>query len=71
MVEFNLKVNQKQRTAYFSEKIVHTLGYNLSIQLGTKAGIIYPKKAPKEDIIRSVEIILESLKHQAKLNAED
>ena len=67
MVEFNLIVNQKQRTAYFNQKIVETLGYNLSLQLGTSAGVIYSKDAPKEDIIRSTEIILKSLKHQAEL----
>jgi len=67
MVEFSLTVNKKQRTAYFNKKIIDSLGHDLVAQLNASSGVIYPKDAEKEDVIRSVEIILEDLKHQAEL----
>jgi len=67
MVEFNLTVNKKQRTAYFNKKIIDALGYELIAQLNATSGVFYPKDASKQDIIRSVEIILDDLKHQAEL----
>lgn len=67
LVEFNLTINKKQRTAYFNKKIVDTLGHALNAQLNASSGVIYPKNANKSDVIRSVEIILEDLKHQAEL----
>jgi hypothetical protein len=67
MVEFSLTINKKQRTAYFNKKIIDALGYDLAAQLNASSGVLYPKDAKKEDIIRSVEIILEDLRHQAEL----
>lgn len=67
MVEFSLTINKKQRTAYFNKKITDALGYDLATQLNASSGVIYPKDAKKEDVIRSIEIILEDLKHQAEL----
>jgi len=64
MVEFNLTVNKKQRTAYFN---IDTLGYDLLAQLNANSGVLYPKDADKKDVIRSVEIILEDLRHQVEL----
>jgi len=71
MVEFNLTINQKQRTAYFNKKIIDALGYELAAQLNAKSGVIYPKDANKKDVIRSVEIILEDLKHQVELETKE
>jgi len=70
MVEFNLTINQKQRTAYFNKKIIDALGYELAAQLNAQSGVIYPKDANKKDVIRSVEIILEDLRHQVELEKE-
>ena len=67
MVEFNLTINKKQHTVYFNKEIVATLGYDLIAQLNATSGVIYPKNADKKDVIRSVEIILEDLKHQADM----
>lgn len=67
MVEFSLTINKKQRTAYFNKKIVDALGHDLAAQLNASSGVIYPKDANKADVIRSVEIILEDLRHQAEL----
>lgn len=67
MVEFNLTVNKKQRTAYFNKKIIDALGYDLIAQLNATSGVMYPKNADKKDVIRSVEIILEDLRHQVEL----
>lgn len=71
MVEFNLAINKKQRTAYFNKKIVDALGYDLAAQLNASSGVIYPKNANKQDVIRSVEIILEDLKHQVELKKRE
>lgn len=68
MVEFNLTINRKQRTAYFNQRIIDTLGYELIAQLNATSGVFYPKDASKQDIIRSVEIILEDLRHQVELD---
>jgi len=68
MVEFKLTVNKKQRTAYISKKIIDTLGHELGAQLNATSGVIYPINANKDDIIRSLEIILDDLRHQAELN---
>ena len=70
MVEFNLTINKKQRTAYFNKKITDTLGYNLATQLNASSGVIYSKDTKKCDVIRSLEIILQDLKHQAELEKE-
>ena len=67
MVEFSITINKKQRTAYFNKKIIDVLGHDLGAQLNASSGVIYPKDANKEDVIRSVEIILADLKHQAEL----
>ena len=67
MVEFNLTVNTKQRPAYFNKKITDALGFDLAAQLNATSGVIYPKHAHKQDVIRSIEIILDDLKHQVEL----
>ena len=71
MVKFELKVNQKQKTVYFNKNIVEALGYDLYAQLNATSGILYPKSADLEDVIRSVEIILEDLRHQAILEQKE
>lgn len=67
MVEFNLTINKKQRTAYFNKKIIDALGHDLAAQLNASSGVIYPKNANKKDVVRSLEIILADLKHQLEL----
>jgi len=67
MVEFKLNVNKKQRTAYINKKIIDTLGYEVGVQLNATSGVIYPLGGNKHDIIRSLEIILDDLRHQAEL----
>ena len=67
MVEFALTINKKQRTAYFNKNITDTLGFDLFAQLNALSGVIYPKDADKEDVVRSLEIILADLKHQTEL----
>lgn len=67
MVEFNLAINKKQHTVYFNKEIIAALGYDLIAQLNATSGIMYPKNADKEDVIRSIEIILEDLRHQVEL----
>ena len=68
MVEFKLTVNKKQRTVYINKKIVDSFGYELGAQLNATSGVIYPLNANKDDVIRSLEIILDDLRHQADLD---
>jgi len=67
MVEFKLTVNKKQRTVYINKKIVDAFGYELGAQLNATSGVIYPINANKDDVIRSLEIILDDLRHQAEI----
>jgi len=61
MVEFVIRVNQ-QRTAYIPKEIVEGLGYDWVMVPDTKAAVIYARQCNLETAIRSVEVILESLR---------
>ena len=65
MVEFNITVNRKQRTAYINRKLIEALGYELGVNLNVTGGAICPKDTDKREVIRSLKIVLEDLEHQA------
>lgn len=62
MAEFRIKVNPKQNLAYIPRKLVESLGNTLKIVLSSEAAIIYSDRTPLEDVVASVEIILQDLK---------
>jgi len=61
MVEFVIRVNQ-QRTAYIPKEIVENLGFEWVMVPNTRAAFIYPKQCSLDTAIKSLQIILDSLK---------
>ena len=61
MVEFVIRVNQ-QRTAYIPKEIVENLGFEWVMVPNTRAAVIYPKQCSLDTAIKSLQIILDSLK---------
>lgn len=67
MVEFNLKVNEKQGTIYLPKWMREAWGYNLKIRPGLISGAVYPSGASREDVIRSLKHILLELKREDEM----
>ena len=61
MVEFVIRVNQ-QRTAYIPKEIVENLGYDWTMVPNARAAVIYPRNCDLETAIKSLQIILDSLR---------
>lgn len=61
MVEFVIHVNQ-QRTAYIPKEIVENLGFEWIMVPNASAAVIYPRTCNLETAIKSLQIILDSLK---------
>lgn len=66
-MEFLIKINEKQRLAYIPKEIVNTMGNVLKIKPDQFAMIAYPDGIDLEHVIKSVEILLEDLKHQKEV----
>ena len=62
MVEFSIKVNEKQRLAYIPKEIVRIFGLQLCLLPDAAAAIVYSTNTNLEIVIRSVEILLDDLK---------
>jgi len=69
-VEFLIKINEKQRLAYIPKEIVNTMGNVLKIKPNQFAMIVYPDGIDLEHVIKSVEILLEDLKHQKEVKKQ-
>ncbi len=67
MVEFNLKVNEKQGTIYLHKRIRDAWGYNLKIRFGLVCGVIYPSGVPIEDLVKNLNIIILKLEHENEM----
>lgn len=61
MVEFVIRVNQ-QRTAYIPKEIVENLGYDWTMVPNARTAVIYPRTCDLETAIKSIQIILDSLR---------
>jgi len=64
MVEFNIKVHEKQRLAYIPQEIVEALGFRLKAKPNRYAMVVYPEGMNVAQVVRSVEILLADLRHQ-------
>lgn len=62
MVEFEIKIHEKQRLAYIPKEIVKALGTRLKAKPDRYALVIYPEDADPILVIKSLEILLEDLK---------
>jgi hypothetical protein len=66
MVEFKVKVHPEQRLMYVPKEIYQTFGTNLKMVANYFAAVIFREDAALQDVIRSLEIILEDLRHREK-----
>jgi hypothetical protein len=66
MVEFKVKVHPEQRLMYVPKEIYQTFGTNLKVVADFFAAVIFREDAALPDVIRSLEIILEDLRHREK-----
>lgn len=70
MVEFNIKINEEQGTAYIPKEIREALGHLLKARANLKTVIIYPAGTDARDLQRSLETLLLDVKHQVELELE-
>jgi hypothetical protein len=67
MVEFDLKVHPEQRVTWLPRQLVKAWGFELKLLPNNSAGILYPKEADYEAVIKSVEILLQDLRLRAEM----
>lgn len=63
MVEFDIRINAKERVAYIPKEICEALGLDLRLVGNRCSAIIYPRNASLADIIRSLKILLADFEH--------
>jgi hypothetical protein len=66
MVEFKVKVHPEQRLMYVPKEIYQTFGTNLRMVANYFAAVIFREDVELQDVIRSLEIILQDLRHREK-----
>lgn len=66
MVEFDLKVNEKQGTMYMPKWMRDAWGHNLKMRPNHMGGMIYPRDAPLEDVVKAIEVILMDMQHEVE-----
>lgn len=71
MVEFNIKVNEKQRLAYIPRQVVKALGLNLKLIADFKAAVLYPEGTNPKVVADSLRIILQDLELRTRVAAEN
>jgi hypothetical protein len=67
MVEFDIKVNEKQHVAYIPREIVEALGLNLKLVGNRVSAVIYPENASLADVVKSVKILLADFEHALEI----
>ena len=64
MVEFDLKINEKQGSAYFPKEVRKEFGLRLKLFPNSCAGIIYPEDMDPQDVLESVKGLMKELKRK-------
>lgn len=64
MVEFDLKINEKQGSAYFPKEIRKEFGLRLKIFPNSCAGIIYPEDVDPQDVLKSIDGLRKEFKRK-------
>ena len=67
MVEFNLKMNEKQGTVYFPKEIREAMGTNLKGIPNAAAMLIYPEGTDQRDVLKSIDIIRSDIEHRISM----
>lgn len=65
MVEFKIKIHPEQRLTRIPKILAQNFGFVWSLRPDTKAAIIYPEGSDLEEVIASVEIIMQDLRLQS------
>lgn len=71
MVEFELKIHQKQGTAYIPKEIRQALGTEIKAVPNRAAVLLYPKNMAIKDVVKSLAIIKEDLEHAVELEEKE
>ena len=71
MVEFELKVHPEQHSTYLPRQIVKALGNKLRMLPNSKAAIIYGEGTTLPDVLRSIEILTEDLRHRIEMEKQE
>lgn len=71
MVEFELKVHPEQHSTYLPRQVIKTFGNKLKMVPNSKAAIIYRDGTTLRDVLRSIEIITEDLRHRIEMEKQD
>lgn len=67
MVEFKLKMNEKQGTVYFPKEIREAMGTNLKGIPNAAAMLIYPEGTDQRDVLKSIDIIRSDIEHRISM----
>ena len=67
MVEFDLKVNDKQGTIYLPKWMREAWGYDLKIRPDLISGVMYPSGVPLEDLVKSLKSTIQELEHEVDM----
>jgi hypothetical protein len=67
MVEFSIRLHQKQRLAYIPQELAKMLGANIKASANCVAVLMYPEGTKPEDVLRSLDIIAMDLKQKIDL----
>lgn len=67
MVEFDLKVNEKQGTVYLAKEIRAALGTELKAVPNLQGIFVYPKGLTPEQALSSIKAIYEHIKQEVNL----
>ncbi len=70
MVEFSIKIHEKQGTAYFPKEIREAFGLNLKLLPNAEAGVFYRDDADLNRVIASVKILLQDLALRASAKVQ-
>jgi len=65
MVEFRIKIHEKQLLARIPRILARTFGFVWSIMPDTKAAVIYSEGTDLEDVIASLDILMQELRLQS------
>jgi hypothetical protein len=67
MVEFKIKVNEKQHVAYIPKEVIESLGLDLKLVGNRSSAVIYPANAQVSDVVRSLKILLADFEHALEM----
>ena len=68
MVEFDIKINEKQRLAYIPRQLVKAFGLKLKLLPNMKCAVLYPEGENPETVVNSLKVILQDLELRVRAN---